>query len=73
MSSYRKSDNPIEGAALMWLSFASRDEPDDPNFRAVYKGVLRDLHLTHDEVRSYVRTHKQELTEKLREMATDRE
>lgn len=65
-SPYRKSNKPIEGAALLRLAFSARGELDDPNFRAIYRGVIEDLGLTDDQVRDYIRTHKKELVEKLR-------
>ena len=64
--SYETSDDPIEGAALLRLTFSARDELDDPNFKAIYKGVLRDLDLTDRQVRGYIEKHKAELVEKLR-------
>jgi hypothetical protein len=63
---YRKSEDPIEGAALLRLTFSARGELDDPNFRAIYRGVLQDLGLTDREVRRYIAKHKPELVEKLR-------
>jgi hypothetical protein len=64
--SYEKSDDPIEGAALLRLTFSARDELDDPNFKAIYKGVLTDLGITDRQVRRYIEKHKAELVEKLR-------
>lgn len=65
---YRKAENPIEGAALLKLTFSARDELDDPNFRAIYRGVLEDLGLTDDQVSAYIEEHKQRLVERLREV-----
>jgi hypothetical protein len=64
--SYRKATDPLEGAALLRLTFSARDELDDPNFRAVYRGVLADLGLTDEQVRDYIRENKPALVEKLR-------
>ena len=66
--SYRKAQNPLEGAALLRLTFSARDELDDPNFRAIYRGVLEDLGLTDEEVRAYIQQNKPALVEKLREL-----
>jgi hypothetical protein len=68
LSSYSKSEDPLEGAALLRLTFSARGELDEPNFRAVYRGVLADLGLTDAEVRAYIKEHKPELVEKLREL-----
>ncbi|MBW2261025.1 MAG: hypothetical protein JRG91_03550 [Deltaproteobacteria bacterium] len=64
--SYETSVDPIEGAALLRLTFSARDELDDPNFKAIYKGVLLDLGLSDGQVRRYIEKHKAELVEKLR-------
>ena len=66
---YRKAREPIEGAAILRLTFSSRDELDDPNFRAIYRGVLGDLGLTDDQVREYIGKHKPRLVEILRKSA----
>lgn len=65
---YCNSDNPVEGAALLRLTFSARGELDDPNFLAIYKGVLADLGITDRQVRKYIEKHKPELVEKLREI-----
>jgi hypothetical protein len=49
----------------MKLTFSARGEIDDPNFRAIYRGVLEDLGITDDEVQRYIRKHKQKLIDRL--------
>lgn len=65
---YRKAENPVEGAALVRLTFSARGELDEPNFKAIYRGVLKDLGVTDDEVQAYISRHKDRLVEKLREL-----
>ncbi len=66
---YRKAKEPIEGAAILRLTFSARGEIDDPNFKAIYGGVLQDLGLSDDQVREYIRKHKPRLVEVLRKGA----
>jgi hypothetical protein len=56
------------GAALMKLTFSARGELDDPNFRAIYRGVLQDLGVTDAEVQKYIRDNKDKLVERLGEL-----
>ena len=68
---YRKADNPVEGAALVRLTFSARGELDEPNFRAIYRGILEDLGVTDEQVQAYIRANKSRLVEKLGELGPE--
>ena len=68
---YRKAKDPVEGAALLRLPFSARGELEDPNFRAIYRGVLEDLGLTDEQVCEYIAGHKVQLVERLREVGSE--
>jgi hypothetical protein len=56
----READ-PLDGAALLKLTFVLQGRQDAPNFRFVYRGVLRDLGLTDAEVDRHIEVHGERL------------
>lgn len=55
--------NPLFGAAVLKLSLHKKGMADQPGFRVVYFGALKDLGVTDTEVDAYIANHKQELEE----------
>jgi hypothetical protein len=53
--------DPLRGAAILKLSFLLRGMADEPGFRVVYFGTLRELGLTDAEVERYIAIHRQDL------------
>ena len=56
-----KPKEPIFGAAVLKLSFMPNRMIDQPGFRVVYFGTLKELGLTDREVTEYVNEHRAEL------------
>ena len=46
-------------AAVLKMSFRLRGDEASPAFLAVFPGVLRDLHLTDEEVERYIDAHRE--------------
>ena len=55
--------NPIFGAAILKLSFALKNKMDDPGFRVVYFGTLKELGLRDSQVDDYIKKNKESLVE----------
>ena len=53
--------DPLDGAALLKLTFLLQGRQDHPNFRVVYRGVLRDLGLTDAQVERHLEQHRERL------------
>ena len=53
--------DPLDGAALLKLTFLLQGKQDDPGFRFVYRGVLKDLGLTDAQVDGHITAHRQRL------------
>lgn len=53
--------DPLDGAALLKLTFLLQGKQDHPNFRVVYRGVLRDLGLTDAQVEQHLAQHRARL------------
>jgi len=49
--------DPLDGAALLKLTFVLQGKQDEPGFRFVYRGVLRDLGLTDAQVDRHIEAH----------------
>ncbi len=49
--------DPLDAAALLKLTFLLQGKQDDPGFRFVYRGVLRDLHVSDTQVDSHISSH----------------
>ncbi|RMG16295.1 MAG: hypothetical protein D6729_11040 [Deltaproteobacteria bacterium] len=63
MASRKKSKpkrDPVLAAAVIRLSFERQGEAGAA-FRTVYEGVLRDHGITDEEVRAYLREHREEV------------
>ncbi len=56
-----KRGDPLFGAAVLKLSFMMKDMVDDPGFRVVYFGTLKELGITNDKVNAYINEHRAEL------------
>ncbi len=57
----KPAGDPVESAALLKLSFVLRGREDDPGFRFVYRGVLRDLGVGDDAVEAHIARHRERL------------
>jgi len=53
--------DPLDGAALLKLTFVLQGKEQDPGFRFVYRGVLRDLGLTDVKVDEHIAAHGERL------------
>ncbi len=53
--------DPLDGAALLKLTFLLQGKQDDPGFRFVYRGVLKDLGLTDAQVERHIAAHRDRL------------
>jgi hypothetical protein len=53
--------NPLDGAALVKLTGVLQGKEDDPHFRFIYRGVLKDLGLTDAEVDRHIDAHRDRL------------
>ncbi len=55
------SEEPIFGAAVLKLSFILNGMIDQPGFRVVYFGTLKELNLSDGQVTEYLTAHRAEL------------
>lgn len=58
--------DPLFGAAVLKLSFILKNLTDQPGFRVVYYGTLKDLELEDSQVNRYIEEHREELLAHLR-------
>ncbi len=56
-----RTDDPLFGAAILKLSFIQKGMTDNPGFRAVYHGTIKDLGVTDQQVTDYIEAHRAEL------------
>ncbi|MBI5501841.1 MAG: hypothetical protein HY907_16480 [Deltaproteobacteria bacterium] len=56
----READ-PLDGAALLKLTFVLQGKEQDPGFRYVYRGVLQDLGLDDAAVERHIAAHGERL------------
>lgn len=56
---------PVFSAAVLKLSLQKKGLADQPGFRVVYHGTLKDLGVTDSEVNAYIAAHGQALEEHL--------
>ena len=56
----READ-PLDGAALLKLTFVLQGKQEDPGFRFVYRGVLKDLGLDDAAVERHIAAHRDRL------------
>lgn len=59
MTSQKK--DPVFGAAVFKLAMMLKGLANEPGFRVVYVGSLKDLGLTDAEVNEYIEKHRPEL------------
>ncbi|MDD5307839.1 MAG: hypothetical protein PHU25_11015 [Deltaproteobacteria bacterium] len=50
--------DPLFGAAVLKLSFLLKGRADEPGFRVVYYGALKDLGLVNSQVDAYIAQHR---------------
>ena len=55
--------NSLFGAAILKLSFFLKGKMDDPGFRVVYFGTLKELGLKDSQVDEYIRENEKSLIE----------
>jgi hypothetical protein len=53
--------DPLDGAALLKLTFLLQGKQDDHGFRFVYRGVLKDLGLSDAQVDRHIAAHRERL------------
>jgi len=58
--------DPLYGAAILKLSFMLKGKADEPGFRVVYFGTLKDLGLTNNQVDAYIAAHRERLEAAIR-------
>lgn len=56
-----KDKDPLFSAAILKLTFMMKKMTDQPGFRVVYFGTLKDLGLTDRTVSDYIDAHREEL------------
>ena len=61
-----KPGDPLFGAAVLKLSFILKGIEDQPGFRVVYFGTLKELGLTNSQVDAYIEQHRADLEEHIR-------
>ena len=54
-------EEPVFGAAILKLSFILNGMIDQPGFRVVYYGTLKELNLSDTQVTEYLNAHRPEL------------
>ena len=59
--------DPLFGAAVLKLSFLLKGQADQPGFRVVYFGTLKELGLTNSQVDAYIAEHRTELEQQIRQ------
>ena len=58
--------DPLYGAAILKLSFILKGKVDEPGFRVVYFGTLKELGLTNSQVDKYIARNRQTLEAAIR-------
>ena len=56
-----KPGDPLFGAAVLKLSFILKGIEDQPGFRVVYHGTLKEFGLKDSEVTEYILKHREKL------------
>ncbi len=59
--------NPLRSAAILKLSFVMKQLEHTPGFLFIYRGTLRDLHVTEEAVDAYIAQHRDELEATIKE------
>jgi hypothetical protein len=65
--------DPLFGAAVLKMSFAMKSKIDEPGFRVVYHGTIKDLGLTDSQVTKYITKHRKTLEEYIRTRGQEQE
>lgn len=65
------SADPLFGAAVLKLSFILKGKHDEPGFRVVYFGTLKELGLTDSQVTKYINANRERLEEHIRKGGGD--
>ena len=63
----KRSGDPLFGAAVLKLSMLLKGMADEPGFRVVYFGTLKELGLTNSQVDAYIVEHRAELESLIKE------
>ena len=63
--------DPVFSAAVLKLSFLMKGIADQPGFRVVYFGTIRDLGITDAEVNAYINEHRSSLEEHISKTAVE--
>jgi len=58
--------DPLFGAAILKLTFTLKNMTDEPGFRVVYYGTLKELGLTDSQVDRYIEEHRETLEAHIR-------
>jgi len=66
-SSSGATKDPLFGAAVLKLSFLIKGAADDPGFRVVYFGTLKELGLTDQQVSKYISLNRDKLERHIRQ------
>ncbi len=53
--------DPLFGAAILKLTFVTKGIADQPGFRVVYFGTLKELGITDSEVNAYIEANRKML------------
>ncbi|MCP4677357.1 MAG: hypothetical protein GY854_17955 [Deltaproteobacteria bacterium] len=61
-----KKQDPLFGPAVLKLSFIMKGITDQPGFRVVYFGTLKELGLVDSQVDAYIQEHRDELEAHIR-------
>lgn len=57
----RKKKDPKFAAAVLKLTFSQRGQEQSAQFLEIYRGVLRDLNLSEEQVDNYLEAHFDEV------------
>lgn len=58
--------DPLFGAAVLKMSFVMKGMQDDPGFRVVYFGAIKELGLTDSQVNKYIGKNRETLEAHIR-------
>lgn len=67
MTGNDKTSDPLFGAAILKLSMVKRGMGEEPGFRVVYAGTLRELGLSDKDVDEYIAAHRERLEAHIRQ------
>ena len=67
-----KQDNALFSAAVLKVSMIRRGLGDEPGFRVVYMGTIKDLGVSDDDVNTYIQDHRDEIIEHIEKSRSSR-